>query len=267
MAFTSLQRCTRTGCGGTKPFFVHDYHFNYFQVGVESLGESFFDEKGVCFGPAFRRVWEPYARAALKGGVWLQGGYATEPLRTGDSIVSVASSASVLYYSTTVTYADNTTEEVEIKALPCPVFEDGKKLVMQRGAGICTVKSTPEREEACMVFLKWLADPQKNVEFVTQLGYMPVKQESFDVYLPKALEGIQDPMYRSLYEAFLKTQEEYEFYTAPQRPDYLKLETDFEHDIREDLDMFRKRYLETIAEDPEPPVWKALDQFEMTFSQ
>ena len=242
-------------------------HFNYFQVGVESLGESFFDEKGVCFGPAFRRVWEPYARAALKGGVWLQGGYATEPLRTGDSIVSVASSASVLYYSTTVTYADNTTEEVEIKALPCPVFEDGKKLVMQRGAGICTVKSTPEREEACMVFLKWLTDPQKNVEFVTQLGYMPVKQESFDVYLPKALEGIQDPMYRSLYEAFLKTQEEYEFYTAPQRPDYLKLETDFEHDIRENLDMFRKRYLETITEDPEPPVWKALDQFEMTFSQ
>ena len=29
-------------CEGTKPFFVHDYHFNYFQVGVESLGESFF---------------------------------------------------------------------------------------------------------------------------------------------------------------------------------------------------------------------------------
>ena len=83
----------------------------------------------------------------------------------------------------------------------------------------------------------------ENVEFVTQLGYMPVKQESFDVYLPKALEGIQDPMYRSLYEAFLKTQEEYEFYTAPQRPDYLKLETDFEHDIRENLDMFRKRIL------------------------
>ena len=58
-----------------------------------------------------------------------------------------------------------------------------------------------------------------------------------------------------------------QFTMQTQRPDYLKLETDFEHDIREDLDMFRKRYLETIAEDPEPPVWKALDQFEMTFSQ
>ena len=122
-------------CGGTKPFFVHDYHFNYFQVGVESLGESFFDEKGVCFGPAFRRVWEPYARAALKGGVWLQGGYATEPLRTGDSIVSVASSASVLYYSTTVTYADNTTEEVEIKALPCPVLRMVRSLLCREARG------------------------------------------------------------------------------------------------------------------------------------
>jgi len=114
-------------CGGSRPFFVHDYHFNYFQVGVESLGEPFFDDNGVLFGSAFRRVWEPYARAALKGGVWLQGGYATEPLRTGDSIVSVASSASVLYYATTVTYADNTTEEVEIKALPCPGYAAGRR--------------------------------------------------------------------------------------------------------------------------------------------
>ena len=52
---------------------------------------------------------------------------------------------------------------------------------MQRGAGICTVKSTPEREQACMTFLNWLTDPQKNVEFVTRLGYMPEKQESFEV--------------------------------------------------------------------------------------
>ena len=118
-----------------------------------------------------------------------------------------------------------------------------------------------------MIFLKWLTDPQKNVEFVTQLGYMPVKQESFDVYLPKALAEIENPVYRSLYEAFLKTREEYEFYTAPQRPDYLKLETDFEQDIRDVLDISRKKYLEPIAVDPEPPVWETLEQFEMTFNR
>ena len=77
-------------------------------------------------------------------------------------------------------------------------------MVMQRGAGICTVKSTPEKEKACITFLKWLTEAQKNVEFVTSLGYMPVKQEAFDVYLPEAIEKLSDPMYVSLYQAFFE---------------------------------------------------------------
>lgn len=227
-----------------KIFFVHDYHFNYFQVGVESLGEDFFDGEGLAFGPRFYDVWEPYARAALSGGVWLQSGYATEPLRTGDSIVSVASSASVLYYSNVVTYEDNTSEEVEIIAMPVPVFEQGEKLVLQRGAGFCTVKSTPEREQAAVTFLKWITEPQRNVEFVTQVGYMPVKQESFD-YLSAAIEKLEDPKYVELYQAFIKTQEQYTFYTMPQLDTYLDLETRFEKGIRLQMIAGRKSYLES----------------------
>ena len=227
-----------------KTFFVHDYHFDYFQVGVESMGESFFDDKGIVFGPAFERAWEPYARATLEGGVWLQSGYATEPLRTGDSIVSVASSASVLYYSDTVTYPDNVSEKVEIIALPCPVFEGGEKLVMQRGAGMCTVKSTPEKTEACIEFLKWLTEPGHNVDFVTSLGYMPVTNEAFDSYLNDAIEGLTDPKYRSLYEAYITTQQEYTFYNAPKLEGYLELETRFEEQVRSRLSAGRYACLE-----------------------
>ena len=227
---------------GGKTFFVHDYHFNYLQVGVESLGGTFFDEDGIAFSPAFSKAWEPYAEAALQGGVWLYGGYATEPLRTGDAIASVASSASVLYYSGIVTYSDNTSEEIEYIVRPCPVLEDGEKLVMQRGAGICTVKSTPEREKAAMVFLKWLTAPEQNVELVTHLGYMPVTQEAFDTYLPGAIEKLEDPKYRELYRAFLQTQEEYTFYTAPQREDYLSIETSFEDQVRLLLSAAAKNY-------------------------
>ena len=172
-------------------FFVHDYHFNYFQFGVESLGADFFDGDQVSFGPAFRRVWEPYARATLAGSAWLKSGYATEPLRTGDAVVSVASSASVLYYADTVTYPDNTSEPVEIISLPCPTFAGGEKLVMQRGAGICTVRFTPERERACMTFLKWLTAPKRNVDFVTRLGYMPVTQTAFANELPSAVRTLE----------------------------------------------------------------------------
>lgn len=150
----------------------------------------------------FRRVWEPYARATLAGSVWLKSGYATEPLRTGDAVASVASSASVLYYANTVTYPDNTSEPVEIISLPCPTFAGGEKLVMQRGAGICTVRSTPERERACVTFLKWLTAPKRNVDFVTQLGYMPVTQTAFANELPSAVRTLDDPMYVSLYQRF-----------------------------------------------------------------
>lgn len=160
-----------------------------------------------------------------------------------------------------MTYADNTSETVEIAAMPCPAFEDGKKLVMQRGAGICTVKSTPEREKACITFLKWLTDAQRNVEFVTQLGYMPVKQESFDAYLPAAIEELDDPMYVSLYQAFLKTQAEYEFYTPPQLDTYLDLETRFEENVRYALKYGRAKYLDAGPGTMETQVWDTLEYF------
>ena len=230
--------------GDAKSMFVHDYYFNYFQVGAESLGETFFQGDELAFGPAFRTAWEPLARAAIQGGVWLQGGYATASLRTGDSIVSVASSASILYYSDVVTYPDNTSEDITIISRPCPVFENGEKLVMQRGAGFCTVRSTPERERAAVTFLKWLTEPEHNVEFVTRTGYMPVTQTAFENELPKAIEGLESPKYASLYQAYLDTQANYKFYVPPQLETYLSLETALEDHVRAQLALGRQDYLE-----------------------
>lgn len=229
--------------GDAKAMFVHDYYFNYFQVGVESLGEDFFQGDKLAFGPIFQTVWEPLAQAAFKGGVWLKGGYATESIRTGESIVSVASSASILYYSDVVTYSDNTSEDITIVSRPCPVFENGEKLVMQRGAGFCTVRSTPEREQAAVTFLKWLTEPEHNVEFVTRTGYMPVTRSAFENELPKAIEELESAKYVSLYQAYLDTQRNYEFYVPPQLQSYLNLETTLEDNVRAQFALGRQDYL------------------------
>lgn len=230
--------------GDARSMFVHDYYFNYFQVGAKSLGEDFFQGNELAFGPSFQTAWEPLAQAAIEGGVWLQGGYATASLRTGDSIVSVASSASILYYSDVVTYPDNTSEDITIISRPCPVFENGEKLVMQRGAGFCTVRSTPERERAAVTFLKWLTDPEHNVEFVTRTGYMPVTQTAFENELPKAIEGLESPKYASLYQAYMDTQANYKFYVPPQLETYLSLETTLENHVRAQLAFGRQDYLD-----------------------
>lgn len=229
--------------GDAKAMFVHDYYFNYFQVGVESLGEDFFQGDKLAFGPVFQTVWEPLAQAAFKGGVWLKGGYATESIRTGESIVSVASSASILYYSDVVTYSDNTSEDITIVSRPCPVFENGEKLVLQRGAGFCTVRSTPEREQAAVTFLKWLTEPEHNVEFVTRTGYMPVTRSAFENELPKAIEELESAKYVSLYQAYLDTQKNYEFYVPPQLQSYLSLETTLEDNVRAQFALGRQDYL------------------------
>ena len=229
--------------GDAKAMFVHDYYFNYFQVGVESLGEDFFQGDKLAFGPVFQTVWEPLAQAAFKGGVWLKGGYATESIRTGESIVSVASSASILYYSDVVTYSDNTSEDITIVSRPCPVFENGEKLVMQRGAGFCTVRSTPEREQAAVTFLKWLTEPEHNVEFVTRTGYMPVTRSAFENELPKAIEELESAKYVSLYQAYLDTQKNYEFYVPPQLQSYLSLDTTLEDNVRAQFALGRQDYL------------------------
>ena len=247
--------------GDGKSFFVHDYHFNYFQVGVESLGEDFFADGTVAFGPAFETAWEPYAKAALSGGLWLQSGYATEPLRTGDAIASVASSASVLYYSDTVTYPDNTSEQIRITALPCPTFRDGSRLVMQRGVGLCTVRSTPEREQAAVTFLRWLTDPQQNVPFVTRTGYMPVMRAAFDEALPAAIARLEDPKYVSLYEAYRKTQADYTFYVPPKLEPYLALETRFEDLVRQTLISARARLAAQPEADLDEACRGALEEF------
>ncbi len=241
-----------------KAFFVHDYLFHYFQVGVRSLGEEFFRDNDFSFSPAYRTVWEPLARAAFAGGVWYGAGYATEPLRTGDVVASVASSASVLYYENIVTYDDNTSEDVEIIALPTPVFQNGKKMVMQRGGGFCTVRSTPERERAACLFLKWLTAPENNARFVTQLGYIPVRRSAHEGYMEREIATLSDPKYRSLYQVIEQINPSYEFVYPPQFGEYLDKETAFVQTIRNLLEKGRAEYLTLVQNGADPNV--TLDQ-------
>lgn len=222
---------------------AHDWHVNYFETCLASLGDSLTDGSRVVFGPAFRRVWEPYARAALSGGLWLGEGYATDPLRTADAIVSVGSSASVMYYSDVVTYPDNTSETVRWQIMPAPTFEGGRKLASQFGVGMCTVKSTPERERACITFLKWLTGDAKNVEFVTSIGYLPVKQAAFGEPLSSAVDKLRDRKYASLYGIYAELQKNYEWYVVPQGGGRLEMSERFEKLSRQTLLKGRTEYL------------------------
>lgn len=241
---TSREYTKQTG----KSFLAHDYFFNYFQLGMASTGNSIFTDNGLNLDKEFDEIWNPMAEAAVEGSIWLGSGYASEALRTGDAIASIASSAGILYYSDTVTYEDNTTEDMELIALPCPTYSSGEKLAMNRGAGLCLMKSDEKREEAAMTFLKWITAPENNVKFVTQAGYMPVTDDAFENYLPDAIGSLQSPRYKSLYNAFIEMQKDYRFYTPPQYSFYLDKETWFEKNVRQILSEESSKYYSEISD-------------------
>lgn len=246
-----------------KAFLANDYPFHYFQIGVRSLGEEFFNGERFSFCPSYKTAWDLLAPAAIKGGVWLGEGYATEALRTGDAIATIASSASVLYYKNIVTYEDNTSEEIEIISMPYPYFENGEKMVMQRGSGFCTVKSTHEREKAACTFIKWLTEPEQNTKFVTSLGYVPVCYEAYDKYLIKETEKIEDPKYKDLYKTIQDINRDYEFVYPPRFDSYLDSETAFTVTVRRLLSDARQEYIDIVGTggDPDSAVYDMSDKY------
>lgn len=72
---------------------------------------------------------------------------------------------------------------------------------------------------------------------------MPVSNEAFSNYLPEAIEKLEAPKYVELYKAYLDTQKEYQFYTAPLLDTYLELETSFEKGVRLQLSIERNAWL------------------------
>lgn len=98
-----------------------------------------------------------------------------------------------------VTNPDNTRETIVTNYYPCPVFSGGKVTLLQRGVGLFAIKSTDERKNlGAVVFAKWLAQENSNLNFAMQAGYLPTNKEA----LPKLLNNPQDVhnfKYRKLY--------------------------------------------------------------------
>ena len=94
---------------------------------------------------------------------------------TGETLAGLGSSAAILYYNDFVTYPDNTTEPTDLLLAPLPhTAGTATPLMPQAGVGLCAFKTTDQKAEAAAVFLRWLTEQQRNLEFAANTGYMPV---------------------------------------------------------------------------------------------
>ncbi len=201
-------------CG--KQFYAADSWFNYFEVGMAQLGSSIFNGESLSLeGEEFEYIFDTVYTPATEGGFAVYDGYSSDLSKTGDIVCSTGSSAGILFYGDSITYADGTVENVEYSILPYPVFENGTKTALQRGGGLMVAKTDEEKEYAACEFIKWLTDAEQNMKFVDETGYLPVTKQAFEQDMSSHLETVKDPRVKKMLTSVMDMYDDYSFFTAP----------------------------------------------------
>ena len=236
---------------GGKQFYAADSWFNFAEVGMAQLGDSIFEGEALSLdGDNFAQIFETVYTPAVEGGIAIYDGYSSDLSKTGDLVCSTGSSAGILFYGDTITYADGTVESVEYSILPYPVFENGTKAALQRGGGLMVAKSDEKKEYAASVFIKWLTASEQNMNFVANTGYLPVTKQAFEQNLSAHMDTVEDPRIKKMLTSVLAMYEDYTFFTAPTYASFDSDSDAFEERFKEVLTEHRGRYLEGIDKIP-----------------
>ena len=166
-----------------KALFGRDAMANYFIIGYKQFGIDLFSVKDgqVTFQPKediMRKLWDNYYVPYVNGWFGAYGNFRADDAKTGDLLTFIGSTSGATYFPDKVKRDDIEPYSIEMLALKPPCFQDGKKVAVQQGAGMVVTKSNPRTEYACVTFLKWFTEDERNIEFSIESGYLPVKKSA-----------------------------------------------------------------------------------------
>ena len=185
-----------------KPFCALDYPLRLVELNAleQGSGALYKDSWYDLTNEAFRASWMEFARALVQGDILVSDLYSNTQVMTGETLAGLGSSAAILYYNDVVTYPDNTTEPTDLLLAPLPhAAGTATPLMPQAGVGLCAFKTTDQKAEAAAVFLRWLTEQQRNLEFAADTGYMPVSSAAFDAIADYPFE---QQSYQRLYDVY-----------------------------------------------------------------
>ena len=89
---------------------------------MEHGAQDFYTEDGWYDfdNPIFKESWMQFARSLAQGHVQVADLYSNTQVMTGDALCGLGSCAAILYYNDTVSYADGTSEPMDLHVLPVP---------------------------------------------------------------------------------------------------------------------------------------------------
>ena len=98
---------------------------------------------------------------------------------------------------------------MDLHVLPIPKTAGADALMTQAGVGLCAYKTTEQKAEATALFVRWLTEAERNLDFVAQTGYMPVRSGAFDAISDYDNFPAPAAAYESLYAALKTMREDY----------------------------------------------------------
>ena len=185
-----------------KPFCALDYPLHLAELNAleQGAGTLYKDNWYDLDNEAFHASWLEFARGLVRGDIIVSDLYSNTQVMTGETLAGLGSSAAILYYNDFVTYPDNTTEPTDLLLAPLPhAAGTATPLMPQAGVGLCAFKTTDQKAEAAAVFLRWLTEQQRNLEFAADTGYMPVSSAAFDAIADYPFE---QQSYQRLYDVY-----------------------------------------------------------------
>ena len=93
-------------------------------------------------------------------------------------------------------------------------------LMTQAGVGLCAYRTTEQEAEAAVLFVRWLTEAERNLDFVAQTGYMPVRSGAFDAIADYDNFPAPEESYRQLYAALKTMREDYTPVSEPRFEGY-----------------------------------------------
>lgn len=205
---------------GGKPFCAFDYPLRAVELAAAENGAANIFADDGFYNPSneiFKQTFIKFADSFAKGHIMLSNLYSNTQVMTGEVAAGIGSSAAILYYNDTVTYEDGTSEPMNLEILPLPAENGKKSYITQAGVGLCAYKTSVQKAEAAVTFAKWLTEPDRNLDFVCQTGYMPVTNGAFD-----KIDGyrFKTDDYKKLYSTLKKAKESSEALSEQQSPKY-----------------------------------------------
>lgn len=202
---------------GGKPFCAFDYLIRHVELDIMARGaEVRYTEDGwyELDDPTLKDAWMRFAIPFSQGHIAVADKYANTQVMTGETLAGIGSTAAIHYYNDVVTYPDNTSEPMNLQVLPLPQTDGGRQYMPQTGVGLCAWKTTQAKAEAAGIFVRWLTEGHRNLDFVAETGYMPVRRDAFDAIEDYAFSK---ESYEELYAAVRLM---YESCTPVVRPDF-----------------------------------------------